>query len=302
MSKIITLFIGPSGSGKSTTALHLQNNYGLKVIESYTTRPPRFAGEPGHIFVTEEDFYAMGGVENALAYVFYNGFHYWITPEQFEDSDIYIVDPQGAKMLLEKYQGQKEIKIVGFYAEEQELRRRMKMRGDSEEAITARIATDHNWFSRAKAGINYDFMVHTNGIVPTAEAVYEFIRYSERTSYSVKLFQINKEYDTERVKFLGSDALAKRGQVCNGKVCLNMNIYDQVFEGNYDFDSLEDVFQFFNANDRPRAWDYHSLSVSDVVEIKHNANPDLNGKWFVDSFGFKKIVDDVYLTLAEVEP
>ena len=44
------LLVGPSGSGKTTVANWLEKEYNLRQVNSYTTRPPRFSNEPGHIF------------------------------------------------------------------------------------------------------------------------------------------------------------------------------------------------------------------------------------------------------------
>ena len=54
--KNIYCIAGPSGSGKTTIAEELKKRYGMKVLESYTTRAPRYEGETGHIFVTPKKF------------------------------------------------------------------------------------------------------------------------------------------------------------------------------------------------------------------------------------------------------
>jgi hypothetical protein len=46
--KPLILLCGKSGSGKTTVADLLQSKYGLKQLESYTTRPQRKADERGH--------------------------------------------------------------------------------------------------------------------------------------------------------------------------------------------------------------------------------------------------------------
>ena len=52
----IYLIVGRSGSGKTTIAEELERKYGLKSIQSYTTRPKRSDNETGHIFVSDEEF------------------------------------------------------------------------------------------------------------------------------------------------------------------------------------------------------------------------------------------------------
>ena len=52
----IFLIVGCSGSGKTTITEQLEMKYGLKSIQSYTTRPPRYDGEIGHTFISTEEF------------------------------------------------------------------------------------------------------------------------------------------------------------------------------------------------------------------------------------------------------
>ena len=49
--KTIFLITGCSGSGKTTITEQLEMKYGLKSIQSYTTRAKRSENETGHIFV-----------------------------------------------------------------------------------------------------------------------------------------------------------------------------------------------------------------------------------------------------------
>ena len=56
MKDKIICIVGRSGSGKTTAAEYLEELYGLKSIQSYTTRPKRKPNETGHTFVTEDEF------------------------------------------------------------------------------------------------------------------------------------------------------------------------------------------------------------------------------------------------------
>ena len=44
MGNCIFLIVGCSGSGKTTITEQLEQKYGLKSIQSYTTRKPRYEG------------------------------------------------------------------------------------------------------------------------------------------------------------------------------------------------------------------------------------------------------------------
>ena len=100
--------LGASGSGKSTLANELEKRYGLKSIPSYTTRRPRFDGEQGHTFITDEEFDKLEGI---LAYAETDNCRYAVTKEMFENEDysVYVVDLTGLKYLYEHYHGNRPI-------------------------------------------------------------------------------------------------------------------------------------------------------------------------------------------------
>ena len=102
----------------------------------------------------------------------------------------------------------------------------------------------------------------------------------------IKIYQINMERDDEGCAFMGIDFL-------NRKLGLNhpdSGIYEQVFDGEIDGKSPEDVFAKFNW-DNPENYRGRSLSVSDVVEIIDGAEVE-PGFYFCDSIGFKKVEFD----------
>lgn len=148
MSKPLFLFVGKSASGKTTIANMLAEQHGLKQIESYTTRPPRFNGEIGHIFVGEEEFKKLGEL---AAYTYYNGSHYGTTFEQLNESDIYVVDVPGVESLLQKLKDDTR-PINVFYFDTSVYNRilRMRARGDNDAMIISRLLQDENddWYKQ----------------------------------------------------------------------------------------------------------------------------------------------------------
>ncbi len=141
--KNIYCFVGPSGCGKTTITKALKDKYGYTDIESYTTRPPRFSGETGHVFVSPDEFHRLGDI---YAYNQYNGYEYGITANLIESNDLYVVEPSGVEDILNRYKGEKGIKVFGIDASADVLIERMEARGDAAEMIINRLAEDAETF------------------------------------------------------------------------------------------------------------------------------------------------------------
>ena len=132
------LIVGASGSGKTTIANTLEEKYGYKQLQSYTTRPPRNQNETGHIFVTDEEFNRL---QNIIAYTEYNNYRYCATSEQTNNSDIYVIDPNGIDYLKAHYKD-KPIKIINITSPVHTRINRMEQRGDAFNKIMERLLND----------------------------------------------------------------------------------------------------------------------------------------------------------------
>lgn len=145
MGNTIILLVGPSGSGKTTIANILNEKYGMTSIQSYTTRPERYPGETGHVFLTDDEFDKL---ENPVAYTEYQGHRYCATAQQVEENDIYIIDPDGVCRFLREYHGSKKPVIVYVSADKKTLMRRMLQRGDGYFASRRRLKKDSAYFGK----------------------------------------------------------------------------------------------------------------------------------------------------------
>lgn len=167
------LLVGASGSGKSTIANQLANEKGWRVLQSYTTRPKRHPNETGHIFVKEEDFFQHK--DRLCAYTEFDGYKYWATEKQINDSDIYIIDPAGVERLTQWKKrnaeaSKKKFLIIKLSVSESIRKARMLERGDSESSIKRRLAHDKGIFKGFKKGA----FVSTKGTIDeTAQHIYE---------------------------------------------------------------------------------------------------------------------------------
>jgi len=158
--KIVCL-VGPSGSGKTTIAYELKRLRGYNVIESFTTRPPRFPGERGHTFMeavagaeTKDSIFMPS--EDVIAYNKYDGHHYWATRDQYQGKgiSIYVIDPPGVKMLQEQVKDA-EILVVMMWADEELRRLRMYERERSRQRKIS-MADYHRIHSSIDKRIEYD--------------------------------------------------------------------------------------------------------------------------------------------------
>lgn len=101
----------------------------------------------------------------------------------------------------------------------------------------------------------------------------------------IKIYQINQDKDSNKVKFSGYDNLQKY----QGSSDIDSSIYKNVFFGDVDCEDLEDIYTLFNTQKVP-THQGHSLSVSDVIEVIESDNELLKGKcFFCDSIGYKTI-------------
>ena len=147
MNKPLFLAVGKSASGKTTIANILDEQYGYKQVWSYCTRKPRYDGEIGHIFVSEDEFNSLGEL---VAYTEYNGHKYGTTATQLDKCSIYVVDVPGVETLLQRYKTTRPIVIIYFDATVHTRINRMRNRGDSDNAIISRLLQDEedDWFKQ----------------------------------------------------------------------------------------------------------------------------------------------------------
>ena len=158
-NKPLHLFVGPSASGKTSVANILEDpmyawNKVYKQIQSYTTRPPRYDGEKGHVFISDDEFNKL---TDLVAYTEYNGYKYGTTQEQLDEVDIYVVDIPGVETLLENYESRRVIYIWYFDSHITTRIERMILRGDLSASIISRLRTDEafNWYDKLQILVDY---------------------------------------------------------------------------------------------------------------------------------------------------
>jgi len=147
--KKIILITAPSGSGKTSIVNYLiQNNSSLAFSVSATTRPPRKVEKEGnhYYFISEEEFREKIHNKEFLEWeMVYEGKYYGTLKSEIEriwnENKIPVldIDVQGAIHVQQQYPVN-TITIFIQVPSEEELKRRLKMRGsETEESLQARL-------------------------------------------------------------------------------------------------------------------------------------------------------------------
>ncbi len=181
MNNTIYLILGRSGCGKTTITELLEQKYGLKSIQSYTTRPKRSENETGHIFISDEEFNKL---TDMVAYTEFGNppKRYCATAEQVENHDLYIIDPKGIEYFKEHYKGNKSIKVIYINVSVSVARERMRERGTSTKQAFNRISNDIVAFYDYVHGIKTaDYTFNNNDITleEATEKIYKYITEGE---------------------------------------------------------------------------------------------------------------------------
>lgn len=111
------LVAGRTASGKYTIVKEVCERLGLKQVKSLTTRPPRKEElnncNCDHYFVTDDEFELLRDLEEFAAYTEINGYKYATTFKEIDDSDLYVIDPNGIKYFRE--QCKDKYRIIEIY-------------------------------------------------------------------------------------------------------------------------------------------------------------------------------------------
>ncbi len=143
------MICGASGSGKSAIVERLEQT-GLTSIQSYTTRPPRYPGEKGHIFIPNEpvdDIKRKYPVR--VAETIFDGHFYFATYQQAVSADLYVIDPDGIGEFRKRRRG-RPYRVIFIDCPPNVAERRMGLRGASDEEALRRIAHDKEIFAPVK--------------------------------------------------------------------------------------------------------------------------------------------------------
>jgi guanylate kinase len=153
INDILYLVVGASGSGKTYIINLICKKFNMKQVSSRTTRKPRYKGEIGHKFITDEQ--ADKEFDTAIAKTNYNGFRYYTTIEDLEESDFYVIDVQGVKS-FDYSKISKPIKVLFIKSAWYVRLINMLKRGDNIKDAINRLLLDRKEFKNFKGDINFN--------------------------------------------------------------------------------------------------------------------------------------------------
>ena len=180
--------MGRTCSGKTTLAKTVAETLHMKVLRSYTTRPMR-EGEnehtSDHIFISDDEVKLFQG--KIAAYTEINGCKYFVTRDMVMNSDIYVVDPNGYKMLVDTVKRKNmNIKLIPIYIDvdvaDQE--RRFRNRGNTREEFWERYKSEAEQFDKfeeemttynPKRGYTYVYRIKNVDFHYTVKMIEEYI-------------------------------------------------------------------------------------------------------------------------------
>lgn len=177
--KLVFLFIGRTASGKSSLARYMCETLGLKQVKSFTTRPSRkgeITGYEDHYFVSDEEFDEITK-EVLVAYTEINGYRYGVTFGQLQQSDIYVIDPDGVKYLKEHCGDELKFIEIYFSTPFELAKDRFIKRGGSEEEFYSRYNSEDEQFIKYEEAAEYDHLfVNNMHFLKAAKALYDLIK------------------------------------------------------------------------------------------------------------------------------
>ena len=149
MYKIIAI-VGRSGSGKTTVCQFLEQKYPdlFNVVQSYTTRSPRYENEYGHTFdKTTEDFEYDSNQGTIISKAELYNRKYWATTQQLCQNrvNLYVIDYSGYLQI--KCNPLLEVCPIYLTVPTAVIIDRLKERYSNQEELDYRISSDDEMFS-----------------------------------------------------------------------------------------------------------------------------------------------------------
>ena len=142
------ILVGPTASGKNVLRDRLSKK-GFTFDVSYTTRDIRLeVGEQDGIdyhYISDEKFENMKTNNSFYEKVEYNGTQYGTGKEEWESSDVFIMEPAGIECIKKEDRGSCFVIFINPPVDER-IRRMKEVRKWNNQQVLDRIKTDNNKF------------------------------------------------------------------------------------------------------------------------------------------------------------
>lgn len=139
------VLVGKAAAGKDHLRKRLIER-GLKFGVSCTTRPPR-AGEingQDYHFLQEQDFLNLINSGDMIEYQQFIGWYYGLTRDEFENSDVIILNREAVDMLPEDIR--KQCMVLFLDIDSETRLERLKERNDSDDSLERRFQADEEQY------------------------------------------------------------------------------------------------------------------------------------------------------------
>ena len=161
------ILIGESASGKTTVAKLLEDKFNMKMITTYTTRPPR-EGEVNHRdyhFITNEEFDRLFSQDFFAETAEYRGWKYGSAKEDYQsDRNVVVLTPHGLRQVKRSFDNDDEnFNITSVYLNVPRRDRLVKMlqRGDNIDEACRRSLSDVGQFDGIEDEV--DYIIYNDG-------------------------------------------------------------------------------------------------------------------------------------------
>ena len=161
--KPIFCVLGRSGVGKDSVVNGICKDGQYKVICSYTTRPKRINEGNTHLFISEEE---ASKKENVIAKTEISGYKYFVTREQLDGNDFYIIDPKGLSDLKSNEELCKDYEFIAvmIWIPEDIRLQRVRTRGDNPEVAQKRTESENAQFTTFEAKAEWDYQIENTNL------------------------------------------------------------------------------------------------------------------------------------------
>ena len=151
--KTVINIAGKSGSGKTTVAEYIAKEFDIPMVESYTTRPPRFFNEPGHMFITDYQFSSLED-KDKIAHTTFGGYKYCSMLSDLKEMNTYVIDEDGINYMENNFG--KEFNIYNIWVEASNTQRLKRLEDSFGMNIAlTRYKRDINKYGNHKIKYNY---------------------------------------------------------------------------------------------------------------------------------------------------